>query len=344
MLEHILLGNTIQAWGISILIVLGAYVLMKIVSFISKRYISPFVTKTTNKLDDVIFFSIEAPLLFAIILIGIWIAIHRLTYPDSIGTTIASAYKVLIVLNATWMLARLANSMLDNYWTEGSKHRMLPVIKRALLVIVWAIGIATALSNIGVNISALLGTLGIGGIAFALAAQDTVKNIFGAFTILTDKPFNIGDTVRIDSYEGTVIDVGIRSTKIQNYDKRIITLPNYKVADASIINISSEKSYRRITVKLGLTYDTTPGKMNEAIQILKDIPNKIDHVKKKDVTVFFSDFADSAMVITFIYFIDKKGGVQEVTSHVNMEILSSFNAAGLNFAFPSQTLYIEKKN
>ena len=89
-----------------------------------------------------------------------------------------------------------------------------------------------ALSNIGVNISALLGTLGIGGIAFALAAQDTVKNIFGAFTIFTDKPFNIGDTIRVDSFEGTVIDVGARSTKIMDYDKRIITFPNYKITDA----------------------------------------------------------------------------------------------------------------
>lgn len=90
---------------------------------------------------------------------------------------------------------------------------MMPIIRRTILVIVWIIGLVMALSNIGVNIGALLGTLGIGGIAFALAAQDTVKNVFGAFTILTDKPFNIGDTIRVDHIEGTVIDVGVRSTK-----------------------------------------------------------------------------------------------------------------------------------
>ena len=92
-----------------------------------------------------------------------------------------------------------------------------------MLVVVWIIGLVMALSNVGVNISALLGTLGIGGIAFALAAQDTVKNVFGAFTLLTDKPFNIGDTIRFDNFEGTVVDIGIRSTRIMNYDKRIIT-------------------------------------------------------------------------------------------------------------------------
>lgn len=136
---------------------------------------------------------------------------------------------------------------------------MMPIIKRAILVVVWIIGLVMALSNIGVNISALLGTLGIGGIAFALAAQDTVKNIFGAFTILTDKPFSIGDTIRVDSFEGTIVDVGVRSTKMMDYDKRIITFPNYKITDANIINISSEPM-RRVVLNIGLTYDTTPEK------------------------------------------------------------------------------------
>lgn len=128
-----------------------------------------------------------------------------------------------------------------------------------MLVVVWIIGLVMALSNVGVNISALLGTLGIGGIAFALAAQDTVKNVFGAFTLLTDKPFNIGDTIRFDNFEGTVVDIGIRSTRIMNYDKRIITFPNYKITDSSIINISSEPM-RRVVLNLGLTYDTTAKK------------------------------------------------------------------------------------
>jgi len=219
---------------------------------------------------------------------------------------------------------------------------MTPIIRRTLLVVVWLIGGIMALSNVGVNISALLGTLGIGGIAFALAAQDTVKNIFGAFTILTDKPFNIGDTVRIDSFEGTVIDVGIRSTKIRDYDKRVITIPNYKIADASVINISSEEPYRRVVMKIGLTYDTTPDKMQEAINLLNSMPSRVQNLKQNDVTVFFSEFGDSAMIITFVYFIEKEAGIQAVTSNVNMEILSSFNKAGLNFAFPSQTLYINR--
>jgi len=347
MLEKEFLGNTVEQWGISVLIIVGAYVIMKLISFLSKKYIKPLTRRTHTKIDDISYDSIEPPLLFAIMLIGFWVAIHRLVYPDSFVKTVDNTYKILIILNITWLFARLAAGILEFYWNRDSgshRVRMLPIVKRTILVLVWIIGIIMALSNVGVNISALLGTLGIGGIAFALAAQDTVKNIFAAFTILTDKPFNIGDTVRIDSLEGTIVDVGIRSTKLQDYDKRIITLPNYKISDASVVNISSEDQYRRVVMKIGLTYNTTAGKMNEAMKILKEIPSKVDYVKKDDTVVFFSDFADSAMIITFIYYIDKKGGIQAVTSNVNMEILGSFNNAGLEFAFPSQTLYIENNN
>lgn len=279
-------------------------------------------------------------------LLGIWIAIHRLVYPDNFVKTIDNAYRILIVLDITWVFARLIGGLLEIYLRKestGQTHKMMPIIKRTALVLVWIIGIVMALSNIGVNISALLGTLGIGGIAFALAAQDTVKNIFGAFTIFTDKPFNIGDTIRVDSFEGTVIDVGARSTKIMDYDKRIITFPNYKITDANIINISSEPK-RRVVLNLGLTYDTTPEKMKEALDILKAIPGRVENVSSNpsDTTAVFTNYADSALVIMYIYFIEKQGDILGVTSNMNMEILSSFNKAGLEFAFPTQTIYIQK--
>ena len=344
MLEYELWGNTLESWGISILIIVGAVVVVKLISLFSRKVLKPFITRTPNHLDNVIYYSLESPIKFAVMLLGIWIAIHRLVYPDNFVKTIDNAYRILIVLDITWVFARLIGGLLEIYLRKestGQTHKMMPIIKRTALVLVWIIGIVMALSNIGVNISALLGTLGIGGIAFALAAQDTVKNIFGAFTIFTDKPFNIGDTIRVDSFEGTVIDVGARSTKIMDYDKRIITFPNYKITDA--INISSEPR-RRVVLNLGLTYDTTPEKMKEALDILKAIPERVENVSSNpsDTTAVFTNYADSALVIMYIYFIEKQGDILGVTSNMNMEILSSFNKAGLEFAFPTQTVYIQK--
>lgn len=346
MLENELWGNTIENWGISILIILGAIIIVKLLSLLGKKVIKPFVTGTDNHLDDVIFYSLEAPVKFAIILLGIWIAIHRLVYPDSFVKVVDNAYSILIVLDITWFFGRLFSSLLQVYWgkqSNGQANKMMPIIKRTILVIVWLIGIVMALSNVGVNISALLGTLGIGGIAFALAAQDTVKNVFGTFTILTDKPFSIGDTIRVDSYEGTVGDVGVRSTKIMNYDKRIITFPNYKITDTSIVNISSEPM-RRVVLNLGLTYDTTSEKMKEALELLKSIPKRVENVSSNpsDIVAVFTEYSDSALVIMYIYFIEKQGDILGVTSNMNMEILAAFNKAGLNLAFPTRTVYIQK--
>ena len=343
MLENELWGNTIENWGISILIILGAIIIVKLLSLLGKKVIKPFVTGTDNHLDDVIFYSLEAPVKFAIILLGIWIAIHRLVYPDSFVKVVDNAYSILIVLDITWFFGRLFSSLLQVYWgkqSNGQANKMMPIIKRTILVIVWLIGIVMALSNVGVNISALLGTLGIGGIAFALAAQDTVKNVFGAFTILTDKPFSIGDTIRVDSYEGTVVDVGVRSTKIMNYDKRIITFPNYKITDTSIVNISSEPM-RRVVLNLGLTYDTTSEKMKEALELLKSIPKRVENVSSNpsDIVAVFTEYSDSALVIMYI---EKQGDILGVTSNMNMEILAAFNKAGLNLAFPTRTVYIQK--
>jgi MscS family membrane protein len=196
---------------------------------------------------------------------------------------------------------------------------------------------------VGIKATTLLGTLGIGGIAFALAAQDTIKNIFGGFTIYTDKTFRIGDVIRFDTVEGMVVDIGLRSTRIRNYDKRLLTIPNYKMTDAFIINISSEPD-RRVVTELSLAYHTTSEKMKEAIQILRDMPARVHDVRGKDLVVSFTDFTDSAMIITFIYFIRKAANIMETRSKVNLEILHAFNQAGLKFAFPLRTLYVETEN
>lgn len=348
MLENVVWGNTVENWGISILIVLGTVIITKLISLFNGKVIRPLTRKTKNHLDDIIYDSLESPILFGIVLIGVWVAIRQLTLSEGFMKSIDHSYRILIVLNITWFIARLCNSLLETYWInpQGNKEKkhagkMMPVVKRSILTVVWIIGIVMALSNIGIDITALLGTLGIGGIAFALAAQDTIKNIFGAFTILTDRPFTIGDIVRIDSYEGTIIDVGARSTKMRDYDRRVITFPNYKIADASIVNISSEPM-RRVTMKIGLTYDTNFEKMSEAMELLRSVPERVKFVSPKDLVAHFSDFADSALVITFVYFIEKKGNIKETISNVNLDILSSYNKAGLSFAFPSQTLYIEK--
>lgn len=344
MLEYVILGNTVQTWIISILIVVGAVVVVKLVTLLGRKVIKPFVSRTANRVDDIVYYSVEPPLKFAIMLLGIWIALHKLAYPDDWVKIVDNSFSILIVLDITWVIARLLTALLQNYWgSKGHAQKMMPVVRRTILVIVWIIGIVMALSNVGVDINALWGTLGIGGVAIALAAQDTVKNILGAITIFTDKPFGIGDTINVNGIEGTVVDIGMRSTRIRGYDQRITTIPNYKITDANIVDISSEPM-RRVMVKLGLTYDTGAEKMAEALKILKSLPAKVKDVSKSpsNVIAVFSEYSDSALVLNFYYYIEKQGDILNVQSEMNMAILSAFDRAGLDFAFPTQTVYVHQ--
>jgi MscS family membrane protein len=303
------------------------------------------------KIDDIFFSALEKPVLMGIILLAIWIASKRLELGETVLDAISRSYDVLIIINVTWFFSRFFNYLFE-YGTSSPGNnsvrqgyrvdpKLIPLIKRTILIFVWTIGGVTVLHNLGLKVTTLMGTLGIGGIAFALAAQDTIKNIFGGITIFTDRTFRIGDAIKFDQTEGFVVDIGLRSTRIRTRDKRITTIPNYKLTDALITNISSEPG-RRTVVELGLRYDTTSEKMKEAISILKDIPNRVAHVEQNDLTAVFSSFGNSALIINFTYYISKSGDILETTSDVNFEILRSFTEAGLNLAYPTQTIYIER--
>ena len=133
MLEYELWGNTLESWGISILIIVGAVVVVKLISLFSRKVLKPFITRTPNHLDNVIYYSLESPIKFAVMLLGIWIAIHRLVYPDNFVKTIDNAYRILIVLDITWVFARLIGGLLEIYLRKestGQTHKMMPIIKR----------------------------------------------------------------------------------------------------------------------------------------------------------------------------------------------------------------------
>ncbi|MDR3246985.1 MAG: mechanosensitive ion channel family protein [Prevotellaceae bacterium] len=340
MLDEIFWSNSVRDWGISLIIVIGTiFVVNKLIIYVNRNVLQKIAAKSKNQLDDLLLSSLEKPVLVGVTLGALLIATTRLTMEPKMLTTIENAFKILIAINITWLISKFANALISEYGKRVD-NKLLPLIRRTVLILVWVIGVVTALNNVGIEIDAILGTLGIGGVAVALAAQDTIKNIFGGITIYTDAPFRIGDIVQFDSYEGTVQDIGVRSTRILTYEQRLVTVPNYKLMDASVVNISAEPS-RRVVIKLGLTYDTSPQKMKEAIDLLKELPENIENIEANTVAVF-SDFGDSALLITYIYYIKKGLDIRESNSLVNFEILNRFNDAGLNFAFPTQTVYIEK--
>jgi MscS family membrane protein len=351
-LDKIFYGNTLENWGISLIIIVSALILNKVIALLTKRFIRKIAARTENKYNGMLIKSIVSPILLGIMLLAIWIAAIRLHWNKEAFDVISKSYNMLIILNFTWLFVRLVAALLDEHirkMEEKNKaanlpidNKLMPLIRRTIVIVIWVIGIVTALSNAKVDVAALLGALGIGGFAIALAAQDTVKNIIGGITLFTDRPFKIGDRIRFDAIDGNVEDIGVRSTKIRTLDGRIITIPNSKIVDASIENVSCEPR-RRMVLQLKLASDTAPEKIKEAIAILKSIPQTVKEIGSKDLATFFSDFEGTALVITYVYFIRKSApDITEAISKVNFEILNQFKQADINFATPAQKIYIDK--
>jgi MscS family membrane protein len=340
-------GDTIKDWIISLVIILASILAGKILYWFSGKVLKKLTAKTKSNLDDIIIDMLEEPMVAAIILAGFWFSVDRLHLSPGFDKGISLVYKILIVLNVTWFAARLVNSLIREYLiplaekdSNNLDGHVISLIQKALGVIIWVIGGIMSLNNAGINVGALLAGLGIGGLAFALAAQDTVKNIFGGFTIFADKPFRIGDLIAVSGFTGFVEDIGMRSIRLRTLEGRLITIPNYKIVDSNVENITQEPS-RRIELKLGLTYDTTPQNMELAMSLLKALPNDFQSIENKTL-VFFAGYGEFSLNLTCYYFIKKESDIFETQSAINLYVLQKFNAAGLNFAFPTQTLYVNK--
>jgi MscS family membrane protein len=235
------------------------------------------------------------------------------------------------------------------YWKQRAKpdtdrtfdEQLFPIIRKSLKVFVVVVAILVTLDNIGVNITAAIASLSIGGLAIGLAAQDTLANLFGAVAVFVDKPFRIGDRIQLDGVDGTVESIGMRSTRVRNLDGHLITVPNKTMGNATITNITRRPNIKT-EMNFGLTYDTTTEQLRRAVQILDETYR--NHPHTHDLLISFNKFADSSLNIMVIHWwkgTDAKAylaGLQEL----NFKVKERFEAERLNFAFPSQTLYLKQ--
>ncbi len=340
-------GNTIGQWFIALLIAVAAVVVGKIVYWIIKNFVHKLTAKTKNKLDDIIIDMIEEPIMFAIIIAGVWWGLSTLTFTDQVHSWIEHVYYILILLNVAWLITRLFDSLVRLYVVpivEKSKSdlddQVLPIIRKGLKLVVWIVAIIVGLNNAGIQVGPLLAGLGIGGLVFALAAQDSVANLFGGFTIFIDKPFKLRDRIKISGFDGTIKEVGIRSTRLVTLEGRTVTLPNKVFTGSPVENVSSEPT-RKVVLNLGLTYDMDDKKLELAMELLRKIAANNDNIEE-NTPIAFNQFGDFALNILFIYYIKKGADILGTQTAINLEILKQFNKNKLEFAFPSQTIFTKQ--
>ena len=347
------LGIGILAWQLvaAFLAILAGLIIKRIaLRFLQKR-IENFVQKTEAEWDDKLFDAIIKPINTFVMIGAVHLAAFLLIFNVERFPTelIGKSYTIFLGLTIIWLVYRLvdvAAHYLDELLAkadEGLRGQFTPLIRRALRIVVVIIGTLTVLATIGVNITGLVALGGVLGLAFSMGSQDSVANLVGTVNILTDRPYKVGDWITVGgSIDGDVEEIGFRSTKIRMFDKTLMTVPNGKLASETIKNWSRMPK-RRIKMTLGLTYDTTPDQMREAIKAIETILTEDDGVDQDYKLVQFTDFGPSSLDVFLYYFSTSTVWKEylETRERVNLKIMDKLTEMGLEFAFPTQTFHLK---
>ena len=336
-------GNSILNWAIAVGILILSFVVVKMLYWIFSNVIRRLTSKTKTNLDDVLIDKLEKPLTYLVLILGYWISIHYLVFKEEVELVLENVAYFLLVIDVTAILSRIVDALITEIIMPISEksdssfdNQLIPVIQKGVRSIIWILGIIIGLDNIGFDITAMIAGLGIGGLALALAAQDSVKNIFAGIMIFLDKPFRIKDRIQVDGFDGIVEEVGLRSTRLRTLEGRIVTIPNSRFTDNSVTNVTSQPTLK-VKLNLGLTYDTDEAQMQKAIDILEDIVKNQEAITD-DYAAGFNGFGDFSLNILFIYYVKPDSHWLDTQTLVNKEILRRFNKEGLEFAFPTQTI------
>ena len=348
-----ILGIGILAWQLvaAFLAILAGLIIKRIaLSFLQTR-IENFVKQTEAEWDDQLFEAIIKPINTFVMIGAVHLAAFLLIFNLERFPTelIGKSYTIFLGFTIIWLIYRLvdvAAHYLDELMAkadEGLRGQFTPLIRRALRIVVVIIGTLTVQATIGVNITGLVALGGVLGLAFSMGSQDSVANLVGTSNILTDRPYKVGDWITVGgSIDGDVEEIGFRSTKIRMFDKTLMTVPNGKLASETIKNWSRMPK-RRIKMTLGLTYDTTPDQMREALKAIEAILAEDEGVDQDYTLVQFTDFGPSSLDVFLYYFSTSTVWKEylETRERVNLKIMDKLTEMGLEFAFPTQTLHLK---
>jgi len=358
--QDIWLGNAPWQWGALLAVILGGMIIGKLISFLLIRHADHLANRPGWEGLETTFRAAERPAIMLFVVLGVYLVryVMKLDVPISnaanapeLGVVWGQAASVAMYLGLAWLIYRMVD-VVEHYLSKWANRtdtsfddQLVPLVRKALRVFVIILLVLFILKNVmGRDISTLLAGLGLGGLAFALAAKDTIANLFGSAVVFTDRPFKVGDRIVVGGYDGTVEEVGFRSTRIRTLIGHLVIIPNATIANTNLENIS-ERAYIKRSLAVTVTYDTTPEKIDRAIAIIKDmLAARAGHFpEEKPGRAHFTEFnADSLNIaVTYWYTPPEWEDYLAFTHEFNMEVLRRFNEEGIEFAFPTQTLYLK---
>lgn len=336
-----------------------ASVLIFLVFWIFKSSVTKGIVKVLEKLlnrkrqiaDHSTLTFVLTPLKSLLAVSGLYFALINLHLPAGFNQFLLKAYRISFIIVITWILLRLCDcasgsffqfsSKLDEHLDVNLNKTLMTFLKKIVKVLIFTVSGIAILSETGTNVTTIITGIGLGGLTFALAAQDTAQNLFGGMVILFDRPFAVDDWISTPDIEGVVEDITFRSTRIRTFPNALVIVPNSSLVSSPITNWS-RMNKRRASFSIGLTYDTPKEKIETCVSRITEMVNQNPEIIPEDTVIRFNSFKDSSLEISLVFFTRPTSfsDFQRIKETVNYGIMQIVEEEGLSFAFPTQTLYV----
>ncbi|NLY19266.1 MAG: mechanosensitive ion channel family protein [Clostridiaceae bacterium] len=307
-------------------------------------------SKTKTTFDDQLVDAVDPPARLLLVAAGLSVSFKVLQIPVEYSLFLNRIVRSIVIFSAFWAIYRGADIITEICERAVRKTNtelddlLLPFISKGIKIIVVVLGISVIAKEWSYDLGAILAGLGLGGLAFALAAQETLANFFGGVTIMVDKPFVVGEIIKASGVEGTVEDIGFRSTRVRTFDQGLITVPNSVLAKGPVTNVS-KMGKRRVSFNLGIKYSTNISNIENLLNRIRTMLSEHSGIHSDPIHVYFSNFGDSALELSILYYtkaIDYRN-FMITKEDVNLKIMRILDEMGIEVAFPSASVYIEKE-
>ncbi len=342
-LNNVVLGNRVGDYLIVLGVVLGGIVLIRIIWALVVRRVAAWAQRTEAPIDDILVKSTARAVLPLVYLAILYVAARNLVFTDKVWNVVDIVGKLLL----TYLGARFAITIIGNsiryYWLRGGENvgrektlkALMPVVK----VAVWLVAAIFLLDNLGFKVTTVVAGLGIGGVAVALAGQAILKDLFGYFAILFDRPFEIGDFIAVGDKSGTVEKVGVKTTRLASLSGEQLIFSNADLTDSRVQNYKRMER-RRVAFKIGVAYETPAKKLEAIPEIVRDIIMGVDGVVFD--RAHFASYGDSSLDYEIVYYVltNDYGAYMDVQQRINLAIFKELGKRKVEFAYPTHTVHI----
>lgn len=350
-INYEIFNNQIWCYFAFLLSLLMIIPISKLSIYIINNYLLKLSLKTKTNLDDILIKSLNPPINLFVIAIMFYFAGSFLNFGEY-KIIFDKIFNFLIIIPLVFFLIKFSTEFIKYYLKDEKINKKslndagVDLLIQIIRIILFCVGILLILANLGYNISALLAGLGVGGLAFALAAQDLLKNFFAGVTLVFDKTFNKTDIVNFQGNIGTIEELKLRNTKIRTFNGDILTIPNSQLTENILSNITKTPKVK-FKLNLGLVYQTSSKKLELAKKILKNIILENNLSDKENIYIYFDEFGDSSLNLKVIFYakIKMKDWIEKIKykDSILSNIKKEFEKENIEFAYPSQTLFINKE-